>query len=289
MTSASPRTRSRGCRPSRRRTAWITYLRCHDDIGWAIDDGDAAAVGFDGFAHRAFLSDYYSGAFPGSFARGHVFQANPQTGDRRISGMTAGLAGVSRPPRDDRPGAHARDPPDPARPRDRARLGRHPRDLEWATRSASPTTPIGSVEPGHENDNRWTHRPRMDWTLAGRRVDGATLPGRLFSGLRHLIEVRAGLVQMHAAVESEILTIHDPGVLPVLRRHPAGPLLALYNCADGERRHPVTELYAYGLQDGVDAITTTHVRERCAEEGGELALAPYEVLWITRARESPAR
>ena len=26
-------------------TAWATYLRCHDDIGWAIDDADAAAVG----------------------------------------------------------------------------------------------------------------------------------------------------------------------------------------------------------------------------------------------------
>ena len=34
-------------------TAWITYVRCHDDIGWAIDDADAAAVGLSGPAHRA--------------------------------------------------------------------------------------------------------------------------------------------------------------------------------------------------------------------------------------------
>ncbi|MFP5347273.1 MAG: alpha-amylase family glycosyl hydrolase, partial [Actinomycetes bacterium] len=26
-------------------TAWITYLRCHDAIGWAVDDADAASVG----------------------------------------------------------------------------------------------------------------------------------------------------------------------------------------------------------------------------------------------------
>ena len=25
-------------------TVWATYLRCHDDIGWAVDDADAAAV-----------------------------------------------------------------------------------------------------------------------------------------------------------------------------------------------------------------------------------------------------
>jgi hypothetical protein len=41
--------RMRSAPPS---TAWVTYLRCHDDIGWAVDDDDAAAVGLDGAAHR---------------------------------------------------------------------------------------------------------------------------------------------------------------------------------------------------------------------------------------------
>ena len=35
-------------------TSWITYLRCHDDIGWAIDDTDAWRAGLDGFAPPAF-------------------------------------------------------------------------------------------------------------------------------------------------------------------------------------------------------------------------------------------
>ena len=75
-------------------TAWITYARCHDDIGWAISDEDAAAVGLDGHAHRRFLSDFYAGDFPGSWARGLVFQENEATGDRRISGSLASLAGL---------------------------------------------------------------------------------------------------------------------------------------------------------------------------------------------------
>lgn len=37
---------------------WTTYLRCHDDIGWAISDIDAALQGFNGAAHRRFLSDF---------------------------------------------------------------------------------------------------------------------------------------------------------------------------------------------------------------------------------------
>ncbi|HWO50694.1 MAG TPA: alpha-amylase family glycosyl hydrolase, partial [Ornithinibacter sp.] len=42
---------------------WLTYLRCHDDIGWAIMDEDAAAVGLSGAAHRRYLADWYAGDF----------------------------------------------------------------------------------------------------------------------------------------------------------------------------------------------------------------------------------
>ena len=44
---------------------WLTYLRCHDDIGWAIMDEDAAALGFSGAAHRKFLAQWYAGEIPG--------------------------------------------------------------------------------------------------------------------------------------------------------------------------------------------------------------------------------
>ncbi|WP_446916864.1 hypothetical protein, partial [Klebsiella pneumoniae] len=70
-------------------TTWATYARCHDDIGWTVDDADARETGLDPVAHRQFLSDFYSGTFPGSFARGLVFQDNPVTGYRRISGSLA--------------------------------------------------------------------------------------------------------------------------------------------------------------------------------------------------------
>ena len=73
---------------------WVTYVRCHDDIGWAITEEDAGAVGEDGFLHRRFLADFYAGDFPGSFARGARFQADPRTGEARTSGTAASLAGL---------------------------------------------------------------------------------------------------------------------------------------------------------------------------------------------------
>ena len=73
---------------------WVTYVRCHDDIGWAITEEDAAAVGEDGHLHRRFLVDFYAGEFPASFARGARFQPDPVTGEARTSGTTASLAGL---------------------------------------------------------------------------------------------------------------------------------------------------------------------------------------------------
>ena len=74
---------------------WITYVRCHDDIGWAITPEDAARAGEDDHLHRKFLADFYAGEFPGTFARGARFQPDPATGEARTSGTlrVAGRAG----------------------------------------------------------------------------------------------------------------------------------------------------------------------------------------------------
>ncbi len=77
-------------------TAWVTYLRCHDDIGWGFADEDAAEDGIHGTDHRRFLNDFFTGCFPGSFAEGLAFQEDPRTGDARVSGTAASLCGLGR-------------------------------------------------------------------------------------------------------------------------------------------------------------------------------------------------
>ncbi|HJU52872.1 MAG TPA: alpha-amylase family glycosyl hydrolase [Acidimicrobiia bacterium] len=76
--------------------SWLTYLRSHDDIGWGFDDGDAIRIGVDPRLHRHYLNAFYSGQFPESFARGELFQSNQETGDARISGSLASLAGLEK-------------------------------------------------------------------------------------------------------------------------------------------------------------------------------------------------
>ncbi len=66
---------------------WICYVRCHDDIGWAIDDGDAAAAGLDGHAHRRFLSNWYCRGR--ARARGRTGSSSSTTPPPATSGSAA--------------------------------------------------------------------------------------------------------------------------------------------------------------------------------------------------------
>ncbi len=50
-------------------TAWVNYIRSHDDISWTFADEDAANFGINGYDHRQFLNRFYVNRFDGSFAR----------------------------------------------------------------------------------------------------------------------------------------------------------------------------------------------------------------------------
>ena len=50
-----------------------------------------------------------------------------------------------------------------------------------------PNDPDWAAEPGHEDDNRWAHRPRLDWARAEQRHDRGTVAGRVFGDLVALV------------------------------------------------------------------------------------------------------
>lgn len=163
-------------------TAWVNYVRCHDDIGWTFADEDAAEFGIKGFAHRQFLNQFYVNRFAGSFARGVPFQDNPQTGDCRISGMCASLVGLEQ-----------HDP-----------LAIERIMLLHSVALSSGGLPliylgdeVGSLNdyrfsdnPHKADDSRWVHRPAADLKRYAARHDLNTDAGQVFSRLRHLIQLR---------------------------------------------------------------------------------------------------
>ena len=245
-------------------TAWITYARCHDDIGWAIDDGDAAAVGLGGFEHRRFLSDFYAGEFPGSWASGLVFGENEATGDRRISGSLASLAGLEK-----------RDPYAVQRIllAHALVLGYGGLPVIWmGDELGLLNDPDWDADPDHAEDNRWVHRPAMPWPVPADEHG-------IQAGVRHLARARAALPHLHAAVPATVLDPRDPGVLLVARRHPLGVMLGAYNVRPEPRHVPLDVLRDLGLDPArvVDHVSgSTPVLRDDA-----LQLAPYAAVWLT--------
>jgi amylosucrase len=256
-------------------TVWGTYLRCHDDIGWAIDDGDAASVGLNGYEHRRFLADYYAGLYPMSDARGLVFQENLLTGDRRISGTAASLAGLEA-----------------------ALISGDEIHLDLAIRryvlayclvlgfGGLPLIYMGDElglqnyydfveDPDHADDNRWVHRPPMPWDLVNRRHMAGTIEYRIWHALRHVITVRASLPSLDASVESEILDPVNPAVLVLLRRFSSQTMVGVYNMTTESQKLPrwVIPLGNWAW----DALT-----EETPLTDGPLTLDGYQVRWFVQ-------
>jgi amylosucrase len=256
-------------------TVWGTYLRCHDDIGWAIDDGDAASVGLNGYEHRRFLADYYAGLYPMSDARGLVFQENLLTGDRRISGTAASLAGIEA-----------------------ALISGDDIHLDLAIRryvlahclvlgfGGLPLIYMGDElgirnyydfveEPDHADDNRWVHRPPMPWDLADRRHIEGSVEHRIWHRLRHVITVRSSLPSLDASVESEILDPVNPAVLVFLRRFSSQTMVGVYNMTTESQKLPrwVVPLGNWAW----DALT-----DETPLTDGPLTLDGYQVRWFVQ-------
>lgn len=256
--------------------SWLTYVRCHDDIGWAVTEEDAAAVGWNGYLHRSFLSDFYSGRFPNTYARGATFQFNPRTNDRRISGSCASLAGLE------------------------VALERQDwRELDLATRRVllihSLILAFGGIpllymgdeigllndpsyleDPDLAADNRWLHRPRMDWALAEKRGDWQSVNGRLFQSLRQFIQARKRTPALHAQAGSYPVWTHNEQVFGLLRESPRGRVLVLANFSPQAQSVPAHRLHELGF----GGPRHDQISDQPLSGWQDVLLEPYGTVWL---------
>ena len=259
--------------PALTNATYATYIRCHDDIGWAITDADAAASGLSGPAHRSFLSDFYEGSFPGSFARGAPFQVNEATGDRRTSGSLASLAGLEA----------ARTPEEAELAVQRILMG-HALIAAWG---GIPLIYMGDElaqlndhgyldTPAHAHDSRWLHRPLMDWQAAAQRHSTDTPAARVFRGLRHILARRRATTALHGAAPTMVVDTANPALFAVARRPPFGPVLCIYNFTETWAHIPAETVTREGV--GLhDALSEAPV----IPHHGNIALPPYARVWLT--------
>ena len=246
-------------------TAWVNYVRSHDDIGWTFSDEDAAELGIVGASHRRFLNSFYVNRFDGSFARGVPFQENLKTGDARVAGTTASLCGLEQ----HSPGAIARI---------------HLAHSIILSTGGVPLIYLGDEvgqlndysyidDPDHATDSRWVNRPLYPAADYADRADSSTDAGLVYQGLKRLIEVRRSTPELAGGTLLGFGT-NNPHVLGYQRPGASSAVLVLSNFADTPQTVSATTLSGFAS----DAIELT--RGQNVTLAGGLSLRPHEFAWL---------
>lgn len=245
--------------------AWVNYVRSHDDIGWTFADADAAELGIIGFDHRRFLNAFYTNRFDGSFARGEPFQFNPRTGDCRVCGTTASLTGVEA---GDAGGI------------DRMLLLYGIAFSAGGIPLLSLGDEVGQLNdhsyrdvPGQEHDQRWVGRPMRPDALYDQRDDKDTVPGRIFAGMRRLIDARKAAPALAGNAIRSFAT-GNAHVLGYVRSGDGQEIFVLANFADTPQVLETTR-FAATPPRLTDLITGEAFQVRRG-----LSLAPHQILWL---------
>ena len=192
------------------RATWLNYVRCHDDIGLGFDDRDIVLAGYSPASHRKFLFEYFIGKYDDSHARGLPFGQNEKTGDARISGSLASLAGLQ----------YALETGDEQATQDAIKsiLLLHSMILSFG---GIPMLyygdEIGTIndcgylqDPFKMNDTRWVHRPVIDWETAALRNTAGTVQFQIFSALKHMIAIRKEIEVFADFNNRELIDVQNP-------------------------------------------------------------------------------
>jgi amylosucrase len=210
-------------------TSWITYTRCHDDIGLGYDDYMIDQAGFNPYEHRKFLKEYYGGILQNSPAAGALFSVNPKTQDARISGTLASLCGLEK-----------------------ALAANDEHLIETAIKKIilmqAHSFFIGGVpmlfygdEIGYTNDysyqqdasksydNRWMHRPLIDWNKIAQKDIKGTAEHQIFEATKHLINTRKQLTVVADNKNLLWLATYSKHLAAFLRFSDTEKLYCVYN------------------------------------------------------------
>jgi amylosucrase len=210
-------------------TSWITYTRCHDDIGLGYDDSMIEQAGYNSFAHRKYLKDYYSGAHPDSPAVGELFSSNPKTGDARISGSLASLCGLEKAIAENNKAAidlsiqkilmmqaHS------------FFLGGVPM-LFYGDEVGYTNDYSYLKDEGKSYDNRWIHRPIIDWNKNKKAQEKGTVEEIIFSATKKLLQIREELPVVADRSNIIWLTPHNVHVAAYIRHINEQRLFCVFN------------------------------------------------------------
>jgi amylosucrase len=265
------------------RATWLNYVRCHDDIGLGFDDSDIRAAGYEPLAHRRFLVDYFTGQYDDSAARGQPFGVNQKTGDARISGSLASLVGLEA-------------------ALDQGDEDEIDRAIKLILLLHSMICSFGGIpllyygdeigtlndcrfleDENKAGDNRWMHRPIIDWEKAELRLQRGSVEQRIFDGLKKIIDVRKGIPAFADFNNRELIDVGNPHLFVFWRTDyllPTGSVLVVANFDDSPQYMELSALGNRGMF-GYGNLHDHYSGESPRLFKDQLVVPPYHFYWLT--------
>lgn len=252
-----------------REYVFLNYLRCHDDIGWGLEYDWLRKENMEEVPHKRFLSDYFTGKWPGSMARGELYNDDPSSGDARLCGTTASLCGLEGALETGNQEAE-----------EKAVACDQMLHAFMMILSGIPMLyggdEIGQLndysyrnDPAKAADSRYVHRGKFHWELAAKRTEKGTVQQRLFSGIRRLEEIRKKLPVFLNAAAVRTADTGDPAVLCLIRELEGEKLAAIFNFSGEEKTAYINEPGTYR-----DLLSEEDL------EGVNVPMGPYGARWM---------
>ncbi len=264
------------------RATWLNYIRCHDDIGLGFDDNDILLAGYDPVQHRRFLINFFTGEFNHSAARGKPFGHNAKTGDARISGSLASLAGLEA----------AIEKGNPEEIDDAIKIiillhgmimsfGGIP--LLYYGDEIGTTNDYRYIEDERKSgDTRWMHRPTFDWDKAELRNKPNTVENRIFQALKKMISVRKEVAAFADFNNRELRDTDNPHLFAFCRVNPlhASDKVLVVGNFDAHPQHmELDSLKDTGLMQQYQ-LYDLYSGEKPAMFNNALVVPPYRFYWL---------
>ena len=136
-------------------------------------------------------------------------------------------------------------------------------------------------DPNLAEDNRWIHRPRMDWRQAEQRHDWQTITARIFHATRDMIQASKRTLSLHAEARCYAVWTHNEQVFGLIRDSARGRLLALANFTERDQKVPRHRLHDMGF----DGELVDRLAGQTLDSWSDLQLEPYQALWLEKVPE----
>jgi len=245
---------------------WLSYVRCHDDIGWNVLRAEATVPGAspsapaDAGVRLARAARFFAGA-EGSYAAGAAFQSSDPNAAHGSNGMAASLVGLQTARSDEERELALR-----------RLLLLHGLALSFG---ALPVLYMGDElamendesylrNPQRAMDSRWLQRPVFDDARSATR-DAAGNAGRMYRGLAQMVQARRQHEALAADASRTLLNDAPQGMLALARGE---RFLVLLNFSGQPQSYPLQGRWTDCLSKGILEA--------------QAQLAPYAMLWLER-------